>query len=229
MAAGNDPGIEGILHRAQVVIQHLRTGHFHFLENVVVGAGNQDARFLDAQILHQLEIFLAGTNPAGNFREFQIQLHALFQRLAVLLAVNEKFRLADDAIGAAQLAQELIDIHHLINGVWFNRLLPIPEGGIGNPDFFRHIQGNTAVVEGYLGHRAVGINIPLQIRFRHILQGIPIGIFFQEVGFTGNFQHLYDLLLRMFYCIQLYLCFMKSQVYFSGAQTSGGSTTLAQS
>ena len=75
------------------------------------------------------------------------------------------------------------------------------------------IQGNTAVVEGYLGHRAVGINIPLQIRFRHILQGIPIGIFFQEVGFTGNFQHLYDLLLRMFYCIQLYLYFPKCQVF----------------
>ena len=53
--------------------------------------------------------------------------------------------------------------------------------------------------------------------------------FFQEVGFTGNFQHLYDLLLRMFYCIQLYLCFVKSQVYFNGAQTSGGATTLAQS
>ena len=46
MAAGNNAGIEGILHRTKVIIHALRAGHLHFLEDVIVRAGNQDTGFL---------------------------------------------------------------------------------------------------------------------------------------------------------------------------------------
>ena len=141
---------------------------------------------IPSQLLHQLEILLAGTDPAGDFREFQVEAHALFQGLPVLFAVNKELRLADDAVGAAQAAQQLVNFHDLIHRVGLHGLLAVPQGRVGDPDLLRHGHGHAAVVEGHLGHGAVGIDIPLQIRFRHILEGIFIGLLLQQVGLSGN-------------------------------------------
>ena len=186
MAAGNDSGIEGFLHRGKVIVHGLFSRHLHFLEDVVVRAGDQNAGFLDAKVMHQLEVFLCRPNPAGDLREFEVQRHALFDGLPVFFAVDEKFRLADDAVGAAQLAQQLVDVHDLVNGIRLHGLLTIPQGGVRDPDLLRHGHGHPAVVERHLGNGAVGIHIPLQIRFRHILKGVFVGFLLQQVGLTGN-------------------------------------------
>ena len=189
MAAGHNSGIEGILHHSQVVLHALAAVHLHLIEDVIVGAGHQNTRLPDAQILHQLEVLLAGANPCGDLRELQIQSHAPFQSLPILLAVDEELRLADDAIGAAQPVQQLVDLHNLVGGVGLHGLLAVPEGGIGDPDLLRHGHGHPAVVEGHLGHGAVGIHIPLQVGLGHILQRVFIGFLFQQVGLSGNFKH----------------------------------------
>ena len=186
MASGHDPGVKGVLHRGQIVVQRLPAGHLHFLEDVVVRAGDQNAGFLDAKVMHQLEVFLCRPNPAGDLREFEVQRHALFDGLPVFFAVDEKFRLADDAVGAAQLAQQLVDVYDLDNGIRLHGLLTIPQGGVRDPDLLRHGHGHPAVVERHLGNGAVGIHIPLQIRFRHILKGVFVGFLLQQVGLTGN-------------------------------------------
>ena len=186
VAAGNDAGIEGFLHRGKVIVHGLFSRHLHFLEDVVVRAGDQNAGFLDAQVMHQLEVFLCRPNPAGDLREFEVQCHALFNGLPVFFAVDEELRLADDAVGAAQLAQQLVDVHDLVNGVRLHGLLTVPQGGVRDPDLLGHGHRHPAVVERHLGNGAVGIHIPLQIRFRHILEGIFVGFLLQQVGLTGN-------------------------------------------
>ena len=153
---------------------------------MVVRAGDQNAGFLNAQVMHQLEVFLRRPYPAGDLREFQIQRHAFFNGLPVFFAVDEKLRLADDAVGAAQLAQQLVDVHDLVNGVRLHGLLAVPQGGVRDPDLLGHGHRHPAVVECHLGNGAVGIHIPLQIRFCHILEGIFVGFLLQQVGFTGN-------------------------------------------
>ena len=161
------------------MIQCLTTGHFHFLENVVVAAADQNTGFLNAQISNQTEVLLAGTNPAGDLREFQIQLHTLFNGISILLTVDEELCLPDDAVRAAQLGQQLINVDDLLHAVGLHRLLTVPERGIGNPNFLRHIHRHTAVVEGNLRHGAVSVDIPLQIGLSHILQRILIRLLLQ--------------------------------------------------
>ncbi len=170
VAAGNNTGCKGILDGAQIIVHALLPGHLHLLEDVVIGAGNQNAGLLDAQILYQLEVFLAGADPAGDFRELQVQTHALFQSFPVLLAVNKEFGLADNAVGAAQLIQKLIDVDNLVNAVGFHALLAVSKRGIGDPNLLRHSHGHPAMVECHLGDSAVGINVTLKIRLGHILQ-----------------------------------------------------------
>ena len=86
----------------------------------------------------------------------------------------------------AQLAQQLVDVYDLVNGIRLHGLLTIPQGGVRDPDLLRHGHGHPAVVERHLGNGAVGIHIPLQIRFRHILKGVFVGFLLQQVGLTGN-------------------------------------------
>ena len=205
MAAGDDTGIEGVLDDAQVVVQALLTGHVHLLEDVVVGAADQNAGLLDAKVLDQLEVLLGGSDPGGDLREFQIQLHALLDGLAVLLGVDEELGLADDAVGAAQLRKQLIDVDDLVNGVGLHGLLTVPQGGVGDPDLLGHGHGHAPVVEGHLGDGAVGVDVALQIGLRHVLEGIFIGFLFQQIGLGGNFEHGFRLLSKdvfMYECIQ---------------------------
>jgi hypothetical protein len=61
------------------------------------------------------------------------------------------------------------------------------------------------VVEGHLGNGAVGIDIPLQVGLRHVLEGILIGFLFQQIGLGGNFEHRLVLLsndVPVYECIQ---------------------------
>jgi hypothetical protein len=65
------------------------------------------------------------------------------------------------------------------------------------------------MVEGNLGNGTVGIHIPVQVGFCHILQRVFVGLLLQQIGLVGNFKHKVGLLSRMvfaflYYCIQLY-------------------------
>ena len=190
VAAGHHARLEGVRHGGEVVIHGLLAGHLHLFEDVVVAAGHQDARLLDAQVPHQLEVLPAGPNPGGDLREPQPQLLALADRLAVLLAVHEELRLADDAVGSAEPGEQLVELHDLLHAVRLHRLLTVAEGGVRDPDVLRHAHRHPAMVEGNARHRVVGIDIAVQVRIGNVLEGIFIALLLQQVGFIGDFQHL---------------------------------------
>ena len=171
------------------MIQHLLTAHLHFLKDVIVTTADQNAGFLNSQIFHQFEIFLTGSDPAGDLRELQVQFHTLFNGLSVLLAVDKELCLADDAVRSTKLGQEFVDLHNLIHGVGLNRLLAVTQRSIGDPNFLRHIHWHSSVVECHLGYSTVRIHVPHQIGFSHVLQGIFIGLLLQQICFIGDFQH----------------------------------------
>ena len=169
VTAGHDPGLKGVRHGLQIVLHGLAAGHLHFLEDVVVAAGHQDAGLLDAQVLDQLEIVPGGPDPGGDLREAVAQVLAAAHGLPILLAVDEELRLADDAVGAAQPRHQLVQMHDLIHRVGLHGLLPVPERGVGDPDLLRHAHGHAAVVERDARHFVERVDIPVQVRFRDVL------------------------------------------------------------
>ena len=158
---------------------------FHFFEDVVVAAGNQDTGLLDAQVLHHPEVLPGGPDPGSDLREAQPQSLTAFDGLPVPLAVNEKLRLADQAVRPAQLAEELEQVLDLLRRVGVHGLLTIPEGSVRDPDIGRHGCRHPPVVEGHLGDLVIVIYVPVQHRVLHILKGITVVIFLQQIGFGG--------------------------------------------
>ena len=193
VAAGHDPGLKGVRDGLQVVFHALLAAHLHLLEDVVVAAGHQNARLADAQVLHQLEVLPGGADPGGDLREAIAQVHALLDGLAVLLAVDEELRLADHAVGAAQPGHQLVKVHDLLDRVGLHGLLAVPKGRVGDPDVLRHAHGHAPVVEGDAGNLVVGVDVPVQIRVRDILQRILVLALLQQIGLRGHFQHRFHL------------------------------------
>ena len=73
----------------------------------------------------------------------------------------------------------------LLRRVGVHGLLTIPEGGVRDPDIGRHGCRHPPVVEGPLGDLVIVIYVPVQHRVLHILEGITVVIFLQQVGFGG--------------------------------------------
>ena len=176
VAARHNPCLKRICHRSQIVVHAFPAVHLHLFEDVVIAAGNQNPGLPDAQIPHQLEVLPAGTDPGRDFGELQPQLHTALHRLAVLFAVNEKFGLTDDAKGAAQPGHQTVKIHNLLHRIGLHRLLPIPEGCIGNPDVLRHSNRHPPVVKGNARHLGVGVYVAVEIGLLHILQCVFVGL-----------------------------------------------------
>ena len=171
------------------MLHGLPAGHLQLLEDVVVAAGDQDARLADAQILDCVEVFPAGANPGRDLREAQAQRHAALDRLAVALAVDEELGLPDAAVGSAQPAHQLEQLHDLIGRVGIHRLLAVAEGGVGDPDILGHRHGHAAVVEGNLGHLVIVVYVAVQDRVLYVLQRISVVVFLEQIGFRRQFKH----------------------------------------
>ena len=73
----------------------------------------------------------------------------------------------------------------LLRGVGIHGLLTVPEGGVCDPDIGRHGCRHPPVVEGHLGDLVIVIYVPVQHRVLHILKGITVVIFLQQIGFGG--------------------------------------------
>ena len=74
----------------------------------------QNTGLSESDVLHQLEILLACTDPARNLRELVSSFQALIDRIPVLLAVQKKFTLTDQSFRTAQLMQIVIDRCNLL-------------------------------------------------------------------------------------------------------------------
>ena len=124
---------------------------------------------------------------------FQSDMESLWRNVSVMgLHLSEDMTaiLEKQTTGLSKLdgdvdAEELEQVLDLLRGVGVHGLLAVPEGGVCDPDIGRHGCRHPPVVEGHLGDFIVIIYVPVQHRVLHILKGITVVIFLQQIGFGG--------------------------------------------
>ena len=181
VAAGPDAERERALYDAEILVHRLRAGEVHLFEDVIIGTADEDARFGDARRLHELEILFVGADPRRDLGIPQPQRAALFERLAVFVAVQEKFALPHDPLFAAQAGHQPVQVDDLLYGERRGGLLPVAEGGVRDPYLRRHIHRDVTVVEHDLRDLVIGIEVAEQLGLGDVLQFVVILILFEEV------------------------------------------------
>ena len=174
MASGHNPLLECHRHCGQVLIHGLLAGHVHFLEDVVVAAGDQDAGLRYAQVSDQLIVFFFCPYPCGDLREREPEILASGYGFPVLLAVNEELRLPDYPERSSQSGYQFEQVNYLINGIRLDGLLAVPKRRVGDPYLVRHADGDPAVVECHPRDLFIVVDVPVKIGFRHILQLVSV-------------------------------------------------------
>ena len=156
------------------MLHSLSSGHFHLIEDMIIGTADQDTCLFHSDVFYQLKVFLVGTDPARDLREFIAPLHTFDDGISILLAVQEKFGLADLAFGATQFMQIIKNRYDLFGAVGSTGLLPVTEGRIRDPDFLRHVMRNHAVIECDLGNLTVRKQVPENVGGLYIHEGIHV-------------------------------------------------------
>ena len=65
-------------------------------------------------------------------------------------------------------------------------LLPIPKGGVCDPDLIGHVDGHQAVVEGDLRNGGIIEALPIEVWFLHILKRIFVfGLLVLVTAYSG--------------------------------------------
>ena len=185
MASGNYAVLEGQCHRGEVFVHRLLAGQAEFIENMVITAGYQNTRLMDVQIPYKLKVFFRGADPCCDLRKIQPEVHALCNCIPVLFAVDKKLRLPDNAVRPAEPAHQLVQVNNLFHCIWLDRLLSVTESGVGNPDFFRHTERHTPVVERHPWHFIVTEEVGIEISMFYVLERVTVGLLLQQVGFVG--------------------------------------------
>ena len=170
MAAGPDARAQDGFNDPEIVVQRLPPVLVQLEEDMVIGYRGQDPRFRQPRLFDQWDILGGGPNPAGNFGIAQTEVPALFHRLPVFGAVQEKFRLADDAVRPSEAAHQRIEIDDLLDAVGGPRLLAVTERRIRDEHIRRGVERHDLVVEIDPAHLIIGENILLQVRLRDVLQ-----------------------------------------------------------
>ena len=181
VAARADAAVKCCLDDAQILVYRLFARQVHLLEDVVVRAGDEDARFLHACLLDQLEVLLVGANPRRDFGEIVAEILAGMERFLVLIGVQEEFGLANQSLRAAQTVHQRIQVDNLLDRERADRLLTVAEGGIGHPDFVRHVFRHMAHVECNLRDGFIVVQFAIKVRLCDILQAVLIAVGHQQV------------------------------------------------
>ena len=127
MAARSDACLKSIVHDRQIMIDRLLARHAELVEDVVVGAACQNARFLDTHLLDDLEILFFSSDPCGDLREFKSQVLTGSYGFLISVRISEELGLPDYALRARELRHHFEDIDYLFGGVWLPRLLAVAE------------------------------------------------------------------------------------------------------
>ena len=174
VAARYDSAIQRHLDHAEVFIHRLFAGEVHLVEDVVVRAGDENARLANAQLLDKVKVTFGRANPRRNLRETIAAVAAELQRFAILLAVDEELALADQPVRAAQLVHHVKQAQNLLRRKRRTGLLTVAEGRVGDPNLFRHAHGHEALVERDLRNLVKIEDFREQICFGDILHVILI-------------------------------------------------------
>ena len=100
---------------------------------MIIRAGYENTRLLDAYIVYELEVLTLRSYPGRNLGKLVAEVHTSLYRLAVLFGIYEELRLTYDAIRSGESVKHLIHIDDLIRGIGRSRLLSVTEGRIGDP------------------------------------------------------------------------------------------------
>jgi hypothetical protein len=168
MASDADAGIKRCLHDLEIVLERLAPRALELQEDVIVGARSQDAGFLEAHLLDELEVGLYRANPSCDFGGFVAEPLTSADRLAIDVGIKEELRLADDAARAAEPVQHLEHRDDLRDGVWRACLLAVAEGRVGDEIVGGWIERLDFAVEDDFRHGIVGENVAEKIRLGDI-------------------------------------------------------------
>ena len=174
MAARDDAVGERFLHGGKVVVHDFTTCLLEFQEDMIVGDRREDAGFLQTEMLDDFEILRVGANPARDFGILMAEGHAAFDGFAVLFTINEKFALADDAVGAAEPVHHIVQIDNVFGRVWRAGLLAIAECCIRNPDFTGRTRRDVFVFKQDTRHVRIRELFTHEIRMFDFLQLIAV-------------------------------------------------------
>ena len=139
---------------------------------MVIRDRSQDPCFFQAHLLDQLQVFPVGADPPGDFGEPILSLPASLYGFPVPIAVEEEFGLADDPVGAAQPVEEIKKVDDLLDGEGGAGLLSVPKRGIGDETVGGGRNRKNFVVKIDPANLVIREDRPLQVGFRHILQGV---------------------------------------------------------
>ena len=181
MATGTHAYLERLFDDAQIFVHRLTAGKVHLLENMVVGATYENARFLESHFFDEAEILLGSAYPARHFGEFEPELNTFSDGFLVLIGINEEFALTDKPFGSAEPAHHLIKIHYLFHRERLLRLLSVAESGVRYPDVFRAFHRHVHEVEQRFRHGLVVEHLPEKMRLVNVLKVVREVVRFQKV------------------------------------------------
>jgi hypothetical protein len=134
--------------------------------------GGEDARLLEAHLLHQGDVLLHGADPSRDLRVSEVHTAAGLDGLPVALAVEKELGLADDALFAAQAAHHPVEVGDLLDRVGRSCLLAVAEGRVGDEDLLGRAHHDELVVEHDTADLVVGEDVFLEVRLVHVLDFI---------------------------------------------------------
>ncbi len=135
MAARPHARLKSRLHHLAVAVHALLAAlELELVEDVVVRAAGEHSRLFQARLLNESEVTLHRANPAGALRIRVAEGTTPIESLTVILGVQEKLGLANDAVGPAHLGQQIIQVNHLVYRVGRPGLLAVSEGRVRNED-----------------------------------------------------------------------------------------------
>ena len=170
MTARADTVFESRFDDFLVGIERLTAGLAQFQEDMIIGTGGQNAGLLESHAFDKFKIFFHRADPRGDFGKFKSEFLTGFHGFAVLLAVEEKFALADEAVLAADPVHEFEKFDDFGNGIRRTRLLSVAERRIGNPDMFRKTRAYGFLNQFESRNPVIGKNFPEEIRLGYIFQ-----------------------------------------------------------
>ena len=127
MTARADTVFESRFDDFLVGIKRLTAGLAQFQEDMIIGTGGQNARLLESHAFDKFKIFFHRADPRGDFGKFKSEFLTGFHGFAVLLAVKEKFALADETVLATDPVHEFEEFDYFGNGIRRTRLLSVAE------------------------------------------------------------------------------------------------------
>ncbi len=181
MTPRHHPGLQRPPHDIQVLLHRLPPRLPQLQEDVVVRHRCQDPRLPQPHLPHQLEVLLARANPARDLRIPESLLQTGIYRLLVGLRVEKELARPNPPVGAPQPVQHRVEVNDLLHRERRPRLLPIPEGGVRDPDLLRRIHRHQPMVEGHLRRLVIGKGLPEQSGLGDVLKLVMIGLLLQRI------------------------------------------------